>query len=554
MSGAAAGGTAGAENVLTGGASQIIPAAINAANSLSNTASQNGINAGDQGMLTGGLSGLKQGGTSGVADVLTGGLSGELQQTFQGVGANTGPTNPGLNTTSQGVVGGINNFLGTSNNFQGVAAPIQQGTNASQLSTAYGGTQSGLTQQQSLVNANTTGVNQGLGTQNTLAQNLANEAAGQGPNPAQAALNQSTQANISQQAALAAGQRGAGANAGLLAAGNAQQGAATQQQAVGQAATLQAQQQLAAQQQQAALASTQVNQGANAITGLNTAQQNEQNILQNANTSANNAGVAMQGNINNVNAAVSEGNQQQAANTVGGITSGLSSVLGGGSSMLSSLFAAGGPVTAPPPNPTPTPTPTPGPIDPDTAKSFSKGLLGYDEGGEVDEGDYTSSSASSGPSIAAASAAPSGGANYGQDTNGGKSGGSGGGGGGAAGLLALLAEGGYVEKYLNRAKGGKVPPPAGKQVPAMVSPGERYLSPSDVKKVMAGKANPMQVGTTIPGKAVVKDDSLKNDTVKKTLQAGGLVIPRHITEHPMAHEKALSFIHASMAKKGMVRK
>lgn len=73
-------------------------------------------------------------------------------------------------------------------------------------------------------------------------QNIAN---GTGPNPAQAALNQSTGQNIASQAALMAGQRGAGANVGLMARQAAQQGAATQQQAVGQSAVMQAQQQLA---------------------------------------------------------------------------------------------------------------------------------------------------------------------------------------------------------------------------------------------------------------------------------------------------------------------
>lgn len=69
-------------------------------------------------------------------------------------------------------------------------------------------------------------------------------AAGRGPNPAMAMLNQQTGQNVANQAALMAGQRGAGANVGLMARQAAQQGAATQQQAVGQGATMQAQQQL----------------------------------------------------------------------------------------------------------------------------------------------------------------------------------------------------------------------------------------------------------------------------------------------------------------------
>lgn len=82
------------------------------------------------------------------------------------------------------------------------------------------------------------------GQQGTAAQyqGIAN---GTGPNPAQAALNQSTGQNVANQAALMAGQRGAGTNVGLLARQAAQQGANTQQQAVGQAATLQANQQIA---------------------------------------------------------------------------------------------------------------------------------------------------------------------------------------------------------------------------------------------------------------------------------------------------------------------
>lgn len=99
-------------------------------------------------------------------------------------------------------------------------------------------------------------------------QNIAN---GTGPNPAQAALNQSTGQNVASQAALMAGQRGAGANVGLLARQAAQQGAATQQQAVGQAATLQANQQIAGLQGLQA-AQQNIGQTQQAIGGLGTTQ------------------------------------------------------------------------------------------------------------------------------------------------------------------------------------------------------------------------------------------------------------------------------------------
>lgn len=85
-----------------------------------------------------------------------------------------------------------------------------------------------------------------FGQQQNYANQLQQQANGQGPNPAQAMLNQNTGANVANQAALMAGQRGAGANAGLMARQAAQQGANIQQNAIGQGATLQAQQQLSA--------------------------------------------------------------------------------------------------------------------------------------------------------------------------------------------------------------------------------------------------------------------------------------------------------------------
>ncbi len=143
------------------------------------------------------------------------------------------------------------------------------------------GQQNGLNQQ--LTAANGVGTQQsairglqGLaGQQQNTAGMYQNIASGTGPNPAQAALNQSTGQNVANQAALMAGQRGASQNVGLLARQAAQQGAATQQQAVGQGATLQAQQQLAGlaglQGAQAAIGNTQ-----QAIGGLGTTQANMQ--------------------------------------------------------------------------------------------------------------------------------------------------------------------------------------------------------------------------------------------------------------------------------------
>lgn len=87
------------------------------------------------------------------------------------------------------------------------------------------------------------------------------------------------------------------------------------------------------------------------------------------------------------------------------------------------------------------------------------------------------------------------------------------------GRIALGPHKSHVANYLF-AGGG--------QVKAMVSAGERYLSPDDVKRVVEHGENPLKLGTKFNGKAKVKGDSLKNDTIPATLQEGGVVLPRHI--------------------------
>lgn len=55
-----------------------------------------------------------------------------------------------------------------------------------------------------------------------------------------------------------------------------------------------------------------------------------------------------------------------------------------------------------------------------------------------------------------------------------------------------------------------------------------------------------------PGqKAKVKDDSLKNDVIPAALSEGEIVIPRHITMHPQAPEKAAAFVRAALNKRRM---
>ena len=106
-------------------------------------------------------------------------------------------------------------------------------------STALGGA-GGLNKQQ----AAATALGDVYGQQQGTAKQLQGIVEGTGPNPAMAALNQRTGENVANQAALMAGQRGAGANVGMMARQAAQQGGNLQQQAVGQGATMQAQQSL----------------------------------------------------------------------------------------------------------------------------------------------------------------------------------------------------------------------------------------------------------------------------------------------------------------------
>lgn len=156
----------------------------------------------------------------------------------------------------------------------------------------------------------------GIQNQSNVYNQLQSVALGQGPNPAQAMLAQATGANIANQAALMAGQRGAGANAGLLARQAAQQGGALQQNAVGQGASMQAQQSLGALGQLGALSSQQVAQQQRAQEAIVNAGLNEQQIRQQAVLGASGQNAALQGQI-----------AQGQIGAVGGIAQGLGAAL-----------------------------------------------------------------------------------------------------------------------------------------------------------------------------------------------------------------------------------
>lgn len=95
------------------------------------------------------------------------------------------------------------------------------------------------------------------------------------------------------------------------------------------------------------------------------------------------------------------------------------------------------------------------------------------------------------------------------------------------------------------AKGGAVPN-------SLVSPGERYLSPKAVKEVEQGKKSPMKAGEKIPGRAKVGGavNSYANDFVPKTLQEGGIVLPRSVTKSKDPAREAHKFVKALLARQG----
>lgn len=122
---------------------------------------------------------------------------------------------------------------------------------------------------------------------------------------------------------------------------------------------------------------------------------------------------------------------------------------------------------------------------------------------------------------------------------------------GAGAAMGLMAEGGQVKSGPQSFVGKHFAMMAnGGPVQAIVSPGEKYLDPQAVQQVAKG-ANPMKAGETIPGKPKVggAKDSYANDVVPKTLQEGGIVLPRSVTQAKDADAKAHAFVQAILNKK-----
>lgn len=412
-------------------------------------------------------------------------------------------------------MGSVGGLLGLGGGAGGTGFGTNPGVSGSQINNAYTGVQGALTGQQGLLSA-LQGQN-GIGNQSQVYNQLQGIANGQGPNPAQAMLNQATGANVANQASLMAGQRGAASNVGLIARQAGQQGANIQQQAAGQGATMQANQALGALGQAGQLAST---QAANQIGQTNAnlqGQQGEQSSLMGANSQNN----AIQGQLANTTL----GNQP---GIIGGVGQGVAGIAG-------SIFAQGGQVQRFDMGGMPQPMPNAFQGPQSMFGQFltnqnqapiptfqSNGQAGTKLGEQISSGlkNFQKAPGSSAKANAGMPQAVQ------QFQN----------------LLSPIGND-QAAAAANQSyeKGGKVP--------AMVSPGERFLKPGEAKAVAVGKASPMKVGEQIPGQAKVKGNSYQNDTVPKNLDVGGVVIPRSVMESKNPEKGAAEFVRKVMAKK-----
>lgn len=416
------------------------------------------------------------------------------------------------------------------------------GAAEAQQDTSYGNTQDAIQRQKQFVDALT---NQGglanqtavFQQQQALANQLQGVASGTGPNPALAQLAQATQANTANQAALMAGQRGSSQNTGLIARQAAQQGAQNQQQSAGQAATLQAQQQLAAMQQlqgqQASmgnLANTQVGQQQQGLQSLSQASLGQQGNL-----------LGAQANQNQVNAGIAAGNQKGQQNLVSGLMGGIGAALS---------LAEGGQVPTIQSNPLMQNTaqkqvaePTVQPQTSDPVKTPQSNIGKYlndpESRSAADIGAKYGSALRKGvQSLFSSSTQSDSDALAGYDQANQQLGGLGGVENVETEMPAAMEDIGMMA-----AKGGKVK--------ALLSPGERYLSPNKLEAVKKG-ADPIKEGKKVPGKPKVggAKDSYKNDTIKASLDEGGVVLPRSVTMSKDAEKKAVDFVRAILAKHG----
>lgn len=414
-----------------------------------------------------------------------------------------------------GAVGGL---LGLGGGAGGTGFSTPSGTNPGQLQNSYDANQKAMQQQQALLSA-IQGQN-GLQNQSNVYNQLQGVVAGQGPNPAQAMLNQSTGANVANQAALMAGQRGASANPGLMARQAAQQGANIQQQAAGQGASMQAQQSLGALGQAGQMAG---NMTANQIGQTNanaSSQQNEQNILQGANTSNN----AVQGQLANTTMQGQQGLIGGAMNALGGLFhegGQVQKMAEGGVFGPQSMF--GQFISQPQAS-----VPSFGSSN-SGAESLNKGLSSLNSKNKEEpngQGENVNKKQSS-PTMTPQGALAG--------TN------------GTVGVSQRSGAGSGIRNTGGMPSQGALPMSDQQQMELMKQHSDfNYIPASHGGNV--GSA--LKQGGHVPGKAKVEGNSYKNDTVKALLSPGEVVIPRDVMNLKDPVRGAAQFVQAVMAKKG----
>lgn len=447
-----------------------------------------------------------------------------------GQGTLAGPSGPNAQTTQ----GGIGGFLTPQSTFQAQVAPTTQLNYTPAINQSVNQALAGYGQAQD-----------NIGSEQALEQQFLQQAAGQGPNPAQAQLAQATGSNVANQAALAASQRGASANAGLVARQAAQAGGAAQQTAAGQSATLQAQQEVAAQQaaaaQQAQIGQQVAQQQANStnLFGTTAGAQNTQN----ANI------VSNYGQANNANAQTAAANATAAQKTTGGLLGSIGSIFG---------LAKGGEVPTQQPAPQPQPLPGTDDAKKKIQDSFNNALH-FDQGGNVGQVAPMPSTGSGATSWAGKFLSdPTGfeslGKGIGQLTGANQLGAS------LKGMFKSTPTSpattvGSADSLSNTGPGSML---AGGQGEAATSP---LLVDAALLAAKGGKIPKPVVGEQlaskglkVPGEASVKGDSLKNDTVPAMLSPGEIVLPKSVTDAPDAPQRALKFVQAIQAKQRSKRK
>lgn len=420
--------------------------------------------------------------------------------------------------------------------FQAKKSPlVDDYVNTGQINTALDRSNGALGQQQDFITA--LQAQNGLANQSNvfsqqqaLAGQIQDIANGNGPNPALAQLNQATGQNIAAQNALMAGQRGAGANVGLLARQSAQQGAGIQQAAVGQSAVLQAQQQLAGiqalQQQQGMLSNTASNQvsnlsgATNAYTG---ATQNQLGTLYNAVAQQNNAQNANIQSQNSANAAINSVTAKSQSDLFGGILGGAGAALAAHGGEIRRGYDGGGNVVAP--------TAPPAPISQAGSRSGPQSKVGQ----YLKAGGFMSSQPGTDPAYQGYS-------QFGQAL-----------GSGVKNLFSSqpvstdpMQQGdqsyGDMVSAMDQAGGASTSSGGGTALGDMVA-----AMPMEAKGGMIGSQ--LKAGGKVPGKAKISGDSLKNDNVPALLSAGEIVLPRSVTQSSDPVGQAAKFVAAILAQK-----